>query len=193
MAPKHVLTAVLCLLVFTARIGYSGQSEPKKLDYSKEAFIVTSTQTHVRFSADGTSQRTQTTSVKMLSQAGVQAWGVLGAPYASDNEHIDVHYVRVQKTDGSTVATPPANVLDLPSNVTREAPMYSDLKQKQIPVKALGVGDTLEFEFTYIEDKPLVPGQFWFSYSFSRKSVVLKEVSRLECHAIGRLKSPMPI
>ena len=82
----------------------------------------------------------------------------------------------MRKADGSTVVTPPANVLDLPSSITREAPMYSDLKQKQIPVKALGVGDTLEFELAYINDKPLVPGQFWFSYTFTRKSVVLQEV-----------------
>ncbi|WP_263353109.1 DUF3857 domain-containing protein [Acidicapsa acidisoli] len=133
------------------------------------------TATHVRFLADATSVRTQSSSVKMLSEAGVNGWAVLQFPYASETEHIDVHYVRVKKADGSTVATPAANALDLPSDVTRTAPMYSDLKQKQIPVKALGIGDTLEFEVVYIEDKPLVPGQFWFSYSFGRSFVVLNE------------------
>ena len=92
---------------------------------------------------------------------------------------MDIHFVRVHKADGATVSTPAVNVLDLPSEVTREAPMYSDLKQKQIPVKALGVGDTLEFEIAYVEDKPLVPGQFWYSYSFTRNLVVLKELLEL--------------
>jgi predicted Zn-dependent protease len=148
---------------------------------------ITSTQTHVRFSADGSSIRMQTTCVKVLSEAGVKDWGVLEFPYASDNEHVDVHYVRVQKAGGTTVNTPAANVVDLPSNVTRAAPMYSDLKQKQIPVKALGVGDTLEFEVAYVEDKPLVPGQFWFSFNFGRSFVILNEILEIR---VPRDKQP---
>jgi tetratricopeptide (TPR) repeat protein len=131
--------------------------------------------------------RTQTTSIKVLSDAGARAWGVLAFGYASENEHVDVHYVRVHKADGSTVATPAENVLDLPSEVTRVAPMYSDLKQKQIPVKALGVGDTLEFEIAFIEDRPMVPGQFWYAYNFTRNLVVLRELLEVR---VPRNKQP---
>ena len=151
----------------------SSQQAP---DYSKEAFLVLSSESHVRFLDDGRSQQTQTTRVKMLSDAALRTWGVLAFDYASENEHLDVHYVRVLKADGVTVNTPAGNIMDLPSDVTRQAPMYSDLKQKQIPVKSLGVGDTLEFEVSHVEDKPLVPGQFWFVYSFTRSSVVLREL-----------------
>jgi tetratricopeptide (TPR) repeat protein len=179
MLRKSAFAAPIFFLLSTTLSGFAGQDAPKKADpapdYSKESSIILSAQTHLRFSADGSSVRTQTTSVKMLSEAGVKEWGVLGAAYASENEHLDVHYVRVHKADGATVVTPAANVLDLPSDVTREAPMYSDLKQKQIPVKALGVGDTLEFELAFVEDKPLVPGQFWYSFNFTRNTVVLKE------------------
>jgi tetratricopeptide (TPR) repeat protein len=171
--------ALFLLPGFAAHIGFAAQDESKKPDYSRESCIVTRTETRLRFAADGTSERTQTTSIKMLSEAGVRTWGVLAFVYASENERVDVHFVRVRKADGSTVATPPENVLDLPSEVTREAPLYSDLKQKQIPVKALGVGDMLEFEVAYVEDKPLVPGQFWYSYNFTRNFVVLKEVLEL--------------
>ena len=145
----------------------SSQQAP---DYSKEAFLVLSSESHVRFLDDGRSQQTQTTRVKMLSDAALRTWGVLAFDYASENEHLDVHYVRVLKADGVTVNTPAGNIMGLPSDVTRQAPMYSDLKQKQIPVKSLGVGDTLEFEVSHVEDKPLVPGQFWFVYSFTRSS-----------------------
>lgn len=175
-----LLAVLIGLLVVLPRFGYGSQDDSKKTsstpDYSKESFIVNSTVARIRFASDGTSVRTQSESVKILSEAGVKAWGVLQFPYASENEHVDVHYVHVKKADGTTVATPAANALDLPSDVTRSAPMYSDLKQKQIPVKALGVGDTLEFEVTYAQDKPLVPGQFWFSYTFGRNFVVLNEV-----------------
>ena len=179
MLRKLPFAAPIFFLLSIPPCGFAGQDAPKKADpapdYSKESSIILSEQTPLRFSADGSSVRTQTTSVKMLSEAGVKEWGVLGAAYASENEHLDVHYVRVHKADGATVVTPAANVLDLPSGVTREAPMYSDLKQKQIPVKALGVGDTLEYELAFVEDKPLVPGQFWYSFNFTRNAVVLKE------------------
>jgi len=178
--PRNRISFTLWLL-FACSTGFvfAAQNEPKKPDYSKESAIVTSTETHLRYAADGTSVRTQGTSVKVLSEAGVRAWGVLAFGYADGSEHLDIHYVRVRKTNGTTVSTPLENVLDLPSDVTRAAPMYSDLKQKQIPVKALGVGDTLEFEIAYTEDKPLVPGQFWYSYPITQGMVVLKETVEL--------------
>jgi hypothetical protein len=191
MPRLRFLIASLCLLVLARTSGFSAQEASKKAasdpDYSKEAFVIASTQTHVRFSPDGSSIRMQTTSVKVLSEAGVKDWGVLEFPYASDNEHVDVHYVRVHKAGGTMVNTPAANVVELPSNVTRAAPMYSDLKQKQIPVKALGVGDTLEFEVAYVEDRPLVPGQFWFSFNFSRSFVILNETLEIR---VPRDKQP---
>lgn len=187
MLRNKIFMVLVLHLVFATRIGFAAQEGSKHPDYSKESSIVTSTETHLRFAADGTSVRTQITSIKVLSEAGVHNWGVLSFAYAAENEHVDVHFVRVHKADGSTVATPSANVLDLPSDVTRVAPMYSDLKQKQIPVKALGVGDTLEFEIAYVEDKPLVPGQFWYSYNFTRGVVVLKEILELR---VPREKQP---
>ena len=182
---RHLQVALLlsCLSVFSGPFGFCLQEvqklSPSSPDYTKEAFVVASTETRIQFAADGTYARTQTTSVRVQSEAGIQAWGVLAFGYAADNEHVDVHYVRVRKADGSTVITPATNVLELPSDVTRAAPMYSDLKQKQVPVKALGVGDTLEFEVAYVEDKPLIPGQFWFTYNFNRSSVVLNEVLKI--------------
>jgi tetratricopeptide (TPR) repeat protein len=180
--------ALICILSLAVQSGHAGQIDKKQSDYSKEAFVITSTETHVRFHANGTSERIQTTSVKIISPAGVQAWGVLGGSYASENQHIDVHFVRVHKANGAMVETPLGDVQVLPAEVTRTAPMYSDLKQIQIPVKALEVGDTLEFEFAYIEDKPLIPGQFWFSYSFNRDAVVLREVLEIRVPRESQLR-----
>jgi tetratricopeptide (TPR) repeat protein len=189
MPPRKVrvtpcFIAIVCLFPQAALISVAAQVAPPDPtapqviapDYSKEAFLVQSSETRIRFTADGASVRTQTESIKILSEAAIPVWGVLQFPFASENEHVDVHYVRVLKADGATIPTPAANAMDLPSDVTRAAPMYSDLKQKQIPVKALGVGDTLQFEVAYVEDKPLVPGQFWYQYNFSRSFVILKEL-----------------
>ena len=45
--------------------------------------------------------------------------------------------MRVHKADRSTLNTPPENVQDLDSEITRSAPFYSDLREKHVAVKAL--------------------------------------------------------
>ena len=68
----------------------------------------------------------------------------------------------------SVVVTPDYNVQDMPADVTRSAPMYSDIHQKHVAVKGLGVGDTLEYQVTFHTFKAEVPGHFWLEYSFEK-------------------------
>ena len=82
----------------------------------------------------------------MQSQAGVQALGVLSFAYLSSNENVEFDYIRVRKPDGTVVNTPDYNVQDMPAEVTRAAPMYSDIHEKHVTVKGLGVGDVLEYK-----------------------------------------------
>jgi tetratricopeptide (TPR) repeat protein/transglutaminase-like putative cysteine protease len=77
----------------------------------------------------------------------------------------------VRKPDGTVVVTPSYNIQDMPGEVSRLAPVYSDLREKHITVKALGVGDTLEYRVRTTVTRPQVPGQFWFSYAFARNVV----------------------
>ena len=63
----------------------------------------------------------------------------------------------------------------MPAEITRQAPFYSDLKDEQIAVKGLEVGDTLEYQCRTLVTKPLDPGQFWFSYDFFEAGVILDE------------------
>jgi tetratricopeptide (TPR) repeat protein/transglutaminase-like putative cysteine protease len=109
--------------------------------------------------------------VRIQSQAGVQALGVLSFAYLSSNENVEVDYIRVRKPDGTIVNTPDYNVQDMPAEVTRVAPMYSDIHEKHITVKALGVGDVLEYRIRYRTFKPQVPGQFWWEYSFDKNAI----------------------
>ena len=148
-------------------------------DYSKEPYVFEKFVTEVVFSADGTDQREQITSVRVQSEAAVRELGVLTLPYSSDNQRIEVLYVRVRKPDGTLVETPESNVQDVSSEVARQAPTYSDLREKQIPVRSLGVGDVLEFRVRSSRTKPEVPGQFWHEYNFIKKGVVLEETLRV--------------
>ena len=156
----------------SAKAGASGD------DYSKEAAVIEEMSTQVVFENSGNFVREQTSRVRINTDAGVQQWGLLTFPYQSSTQTVGVDYVRVRKADGSVVVTPPDNIQDMDSEVTRSAPFYSDLREKHVAVKALSTGDVLEYSAHWNTIKPLVPGQFWFQYDFESEGVVLDE--RLE-------------
>jgi tetratricopeptide (TPR) repeat protein/transglutaminase-like putative cysteine protease len=162
-------------------------------DYSKEALVIQNLGTDVTFAADGTLVWEQNLVVRVQSDAGVRRFGVLTFPYSAANEKIDLVYVRVRKPDGRVVETPESSAQDIPSDVARSAPTYSDLREKQVPVKGLGAGDVLEYRARSTRTRAEVPGHFWFSYDFIKDAIVLEETLRI---AVPRdkyvnLKSPL--
>jgi hypothetical protein len=156
---------------------------PKPPDVSKEALVFDKLITRIREEADGTGTRQTTARVRVLADAGVKEMAVLAFTFIASNQRLDIGYVRVIKPDGSVVVTPEYNVLDLPAPITQSAPMYSDIHQKHVTVKGLGVGDTLEYDVTLHTLKPEVPGQFWFDYDFEKNIIVLDEQLDLDVPA----------
>jgi hypothetical protein len=146
-----------------------------KADDAKEAVIIERYVTRAAYGADGSSTRETNAVFRVLAEAGVQSLAVLVFPYNSANETVDVDYVRVRKPDGALVVTPAHNMQDMPADLTSVAPMYSDIHEKHVPVKALGVGDVLEYLVRYRTVKPAVPGQFWFEYSFFKNAICRDE------------------
>jgi transglutaminase-like putative cysteine protease len=149
-----------------------------KADYSQEAFVIEQFYSKNQFENDGTSTEENTARFRIQSEAGAQRYGVLSFSYASGTGNFELVYVRVRKPDGSVVETPPENVQDMAANITREAPFYSDIHEKHVAVKGLGVGDELEYQVREHTTKPLAPGQFWTAYRFTREQITLDE--RLE-------------
>jgi transglutaminase-like putative cysteine protease len=81
---------------------------------------------------------------------------------------------------GASAQTPsPDEAQDITSDITRQAPLYSDLHEKHLAVKGLEVGDVLEYAVTARTTKALVPDQFWYSYSFSVDELVLAETLQI--------------
>jgi tetratricopeptide (TPR) repeat protein/transglutaminase-like putative cysteine protease len=152
----------------------------KAPDYSAESFIIQKYSTDITYAADGTGERLITVQVKVQSEEAVRQFGVLDFPYESRYEHIDFIYVRVRKQDGSVVATSDAEAQDQPAEVTRQAPFYSDLRDKQLPVKSLSVGDTLEYQVRQVRTVAATPGQFWFTTNFVKDGIVLEETVSLD-------------
>ena len=150
-------------------------SASKPPDYSNEPFVLEQAITKISFQSDGTSMQETTVRVHIQSQAGLQNYGVLHFGFASATSKADIGYVRVTKPDHRVVQTSPENVLDMPADITRQAPFYSDLKEKQVAVKGLEIDDVLEYQYRVEVDRPLDPNQFWFSYNFTRSGIVLRE------------------
>jgi tetratricopeptide (TPR) repeat protein/transglutaminase-like putative cysteine protease len=172
---------ILCRLLFlfaafgTVVFAQSPVGDVKAADYSKEPYVLKRVFTKAVFENDGTYSAETTSRTRIQSQAGVQQSGVLRFSYASAISTIDILYVRVIKPDNRVVETPAENVLDMPSDITRQAPFYSDLKEKQVAVKGLEVGDTVEYQYRIVVNKPLDPGQFWTAYNFFQEGICLQE------------------
>lgn len=176
----HIAAVACVALVVVLAVRAHGQdstqpSQTPSGNQSDQAAVVENLSTSVVFRNDGTSTITRSARVKIQSQAGVQAYGVLHFPYASATTTMHVDYVRVIKPDQRVITTPADDVLDMPADITRQAPFYSDLKETQVAVKGLEIGDVLEFQARSDLTKPLDPGQFWNAFNFTESAVVLQE------------------
>lgn len=96
---------------------------PAEQDYSQEAAVIEDMATKIAFDNDGNLTREQTSRVRVQTDAGVKQWGLLNFPFQSATQTVEIVYVRVRKADGSTLITPPDNVQDLDSEITRSAPL----------------------------------------------------------------------
>ena len=131
-----------------------------------------------RFENDGTGVEETEAVIRIQSQAGVEEFGQLVFGYSSATEKLDVEYVRVRKADGRVVVTPESTAQDFAPDVLKEAPMYSDYRQRHISVASLQPGDTLEYRTVTHTVTPLAAGNFWYEHTFP-KGVFVHE-DRLE-------------
>src|ERR1700674_2802196 len=145
---------------------------------SDEAAVFERILNRVHFENDGREVSETEAVIRIQSQAGVEEFGQLVFGYSSATEKLEVEYVRVRKPDGKVVVTPESTAQDFAPDVLKEAPMYSDYRQRHISVAALQPGDTLEYRTVIRVLTPLAAGNFWYEYTFP-KGVVVNE-DRLE-------------
>ncbi|MGH9352589.1 MAG: DUF3857 domain-containing transglutaminase family protein, partial [Terriglobia bacterium] len=177
MRPNQRLLAIgllVCLPAWGAQIPATTHAAPKTTN-SGQAFITESYRTTIDFQADGRSTTKTTARVRVLSAAGVQQLGLLEFPYSAANSTLKIDYVRVEKPDGTVIETPPGSIQDMPAEITRVAPMYSDFRQRHVPVKGLSTGDVLEYQTEAALAHPLIQGEFWFEYTFATNAIVRDE------------------
>jgi tetratricopeptide (TPR) repeat protein/transglutaminase-like putative cysteine protease len=149
-----------------------GAQAPPSADYSQQSFVVEHSLESMRFENDGTGSEEHEAVIKVTSEAGVQALGQLKIGYSALSDKLQIDYVRVRKPDGTVVTAQESAIQDL---TIPDAPVYTDYHQKHISVPSLRPGDTLEFRYVRTIVNPLIPGQFWTSYSFTERGIVLDE------------------
>ena len=152
--------------------------------YRDEPYVFEKLEKTVRMKPDGTGEQLTHVVLRVQSEGTARQFAVLSVSYASANETGSIDYIRVHKADGTTVETPTTDAIEMPSEVTREAPVYSDIREKNVPVRSLSVGDRLEYQLHTVRTKAEAPNESWGAEHFSTGAgVVLSQTITLEAPA----------
>ena len=93
------------------------------------------------------------------------------------------------KSDGAVVNAAASDIQDLSAPLAREAPIYTDLRQKHITVPGLRPGDVLEYRMVWNVHTPLAPNQFWVEHDFiTRGMIILNNELTVNIPATSKVK-----
>ncbi len=183
------LLLTFSILFPTQALAKTPKHANQKPDYSQEAVVIEHLSTAYRYERDGTGRRELSLRVKVQSDAGVERFGQLVFPYSSANEKLEMNYVRVRKADGSVVNATASDIQDLSAPVAREAPVYTDLRQKHITVPGLRPGDQLEYHLVLNMHTAMAPNHFWVEHDFITKgAVVLSDELTVDIPTASKVK-----
>ena len=178
-----VSLTLLIALPAPAAQSVASATATRTTEHSDEAYVIEQSRTTWRYEDDGSGRRQQFLRVRVQSEAGVKNWGQLVFPYNASNERMDVVVVRVLKADGTVVTATADAIQDLSSAIQREAPVYTDTREKHITVPGLRPGEVLEVSLVTDVHTPLAPGHFWGDYDVYRWGVVLDERFQIDVPA----------
>jgi len=156
------------------------RANPEAAQDAADDAVVEESRWKVRFEDDGTGRREWSCRVRVNTEAAVRARGVLTLAYNAAFERLELRDVRLRKADGSTVEVPDSQAQEVTSPVARQFPVYSDHREKHLPVPGLRPGDRLEYTAVWTQHHPLAPGHFWFEHRFDRATVVLTETLEID-------------
>lgn len=175
--------------------GETSSKRPSPTDYSQEPFVYEQVRGKMRYENDGTGVREIFARMHVQTPAGLARVGHLVFDYNAATERIEIRSVRVIKSDGSVITAGPNAVQDLSAPVTREAPIYTDIRQQHVTVPGLAVGDFVEYDVVITMFKALVPGQFWQTWTLINDAISMDEEVDLDvprAHAL-KLKTPSDV
>ena len=186
------------LLAFSVVLLAMGNAEaqtpsPSKPNNAEEASIFERILNRARFENDGTGVEETEAVIHIQSQAGVKQFGQLVFGYTAATEELKVDYVRVRKPNGQVVTTPDSTAQDFAPEDLREAPMYSDYRQRHISVSSLEPGDTLEYRTVTRITTALAAGHFWYEHTFPKGVVVNEDRLEIDIPKSREVKLKAPV
>jgi len=179
-----LLTALLYLSVCCSCLAETAKTANiAPVSYNGEALIVEQWDTSFHYNADGTGEEQQHLRLKLQNEAGARQFSVISINYASATQAAQFESVSVIHSDGKKTETPASDAIDMPAPVTQQAPLYSDLKTLQLPVRGLRPGDTLDYRIHIQFKSAEAPSQFWGEFNFDKSQVVLSQTLTLDLPA----------
>ena len=182
MRASVAISLVLIVELFQSCCGAQAANHPAEDPgkYKAEPVVIEHLDQTFRMQADGTGMLEKSVVARVQSESTLKQLAVLSLPFASNSEHVEWLSVKIVHQDGGVTETPPGSAIEVAEQVTREAPFYSDLKESQLPIRDLRVGDTLVWKARLVRTKAEAPGEFWGQEIFSRGGVVLSETFLLD-------------
>ena len=153
---------------------------PTPASYANEALVIERAETTYKYNEDGTGERVTFMRIKVQTEAGATEFSVVSFPFASSSEIPTLDSLVVHHPDGTSTETPASDGMEMPAPVTQQAPLYSDLKMLQVPVRSLRASDVLELSVHFQRKNPEAAGQFWGTYPLTKNYVVLSEKLTLD-------------
>jgi tetratricopeptide (TPR) repeat protein len=190
------MAVLLFLLVVPHRVFAQSSAAPAggnkadssaKQDFSQEPFVYEYIHASMRYENDGSGTREVRARLRVQTPAGLNSAGQLIFQYNALDEEVEIRSIRVLKPDGAIVTAGPETVQDLSAPVAREAPMYTDARQKHVAVPGLAVRDVIEYDVV-TNAKPLLAGQFWQIWNFEQRAIALDEQLDLDVPANRTVK-----
>ena len=162
-----------------AGAGQAGMSKaevtPGADAYAGEPLVIERYATIYTEAADGTGSKAIAGVMRVQADSALKQVAVLSVGFAAKSEHVQWEYARLTHRDGTKVETPVGEVQEVALPVTREAPFYSDLKELQLPLKDLRVGDRVEWKVKVVQTRAEAANEFWGQHSLIPGGVVLEE------------------
>jgi Domain of Unknown Function with PDB structure (DUF3857) len=173
--PSRRMMAILLFLLVVPHPGFAQFSatpaggnqadSSAKQDFSQEPFVYEYIHASMRYENDGSGTREVRARLRVQTPAGLNSAGQLIFQYNALDEQVEIRSIRVLKPDGAIVTAGPETVQDLSAPVAREAPMYTDARQKHVTVPGLAVNDVIEYDVLIN----------WHIWNFEQKAIALDE------------------
>ncbi len=134
-------------------------------DFSDQRFVYLLDDGVVRFEADGSGSRTYRQVLQILTPEGAEAWGEQQFSYSKDRETLTINWVRVLDLTGKVISSKPVHEQESLAPVAMEAPVYSDQMIHRVSLGGVAPGTIVDYSVTVETLKPLIPGDFFTSWS----------------------------